>query len=55
MTLPSVLDVGTNNAERPHDPEHLGWRHERITGPADFDFADQFVRAVKEELPSVCL
>src|SRR6516162_1387895 len=54
-TLPIVLDVGTNNAERLHDPEYLGWRHERVTGQAYFDFVDQFVRAVQEELPNVCL
>ena len=50
-TLPIVLDVGTNNAERLNDPEYLGWRHERVTGQAYFDFVDQFVRAVKQELP----
>jgi malate dehydrogenase (oxaloacetate-decarboxylating) len=54
-TLPIVLDVGTNNAERLNDPEYLGWRHERITGQAYFDFVDQFVQAVKKELPSTCL
>jgi malate dehydrogenase (oxaloacetate-decarboxylating) len=54
-TLPIVLDVGTNNAERLNDPEYLGWRHERITGQAYFDFVDQFVRAVRQELPNVCL
>jgi malate dehydrogenase (oxaloacetate-decarboxylating) len=54
-TLPIVLDVGTNNAERLNDPEYLGWRHERVTGQAYFDFVDQFVRAVKQELPNVCL
>ena len=51
-TLPIVLDVGTNNAERLKDPEYLGWRHERITGQAYFDFVDQFVQAVKQELPA---
>jgi len=54
-TLPIVLDVGTNNAERLGDPEYLGWRHERVTGQAYFDFVDQFVRAVAQELPSTCL
>ena len=38
-----------------NDPEYLGWRHERITGQAYFDFVDQFVQAVKQELPGTCL
>jgi malate dehydrogenase (oxaloacetate-decarboxylating) len=54
-TLPIVLDVGTNNPERLNDPEYLGWRHERVTGQAYFDFVDQFVQAVKQELPETCL
>src|SRR5246500_4576449 len=54
-TLPIVLDVGTNNKERLSDPEYLGWRHERITGQEYFDFVDQFVQAVKQELPGTCL
>jgi len=54
-TLPIVLDVGTNNAERLNDPEYIGWRHERMTGDEYFDFVDQFVQAVKKELPGTCL
>jgi malate dehydrogenase (oxaloacetate-decarboxylating) len=54
-TLPIMLDVGTNNAERLKDPEYLGWRHERMAGQAYFDFVDQFVKAVKQELPDTCL
>ncbi len=54
-TLPIVLDVGTNNKERLNDPAYLGWRHERITGQAYFDFVDQFVQAVKQEFPETCL
>src|ERR1700726_3551666 len=54
-TLPILLDVGTNNAERLNDPEYLGWRHERITGQEYFDFVDRFVQAVKQELPQTCL
>jgi malate dehydrogenase (oxaloacetate-decarboxylating) len=54
-TLPIVLDVGTNNQERLNDPEYLGWRHERVTGQAYYDFIDQFVQAVKEEFPNTLL
>jgi len=54
-TLPIVLDVGTNNPERLKDPEYFGWRHERVTGQDYFDFVDQFVQAVKQELPHTCL
>jgi len=54
-TLPILLDVGTNNMERLRDPEYLGWRHERIAGQDYFNFIDQFVTAVKDELPGVCL
>jgi malate dehydrogenase (oxaloacetate-decarboxylating) len=54
-TLPIVLDVGTNNPERLKDPEYIGWRHERVTGQAYFDFVDQFVQAVKQEFPETLL
>jgi malate dehydrogenase (oxaloacetate-decarboxylating) len=54
-TLPVVLDAGTNNAECLDDPAYLGWHHERVTGQAYFDFVDQFVRAVRQELPNTCL
>ncbi len=54
-TLPILLDVGTNNPERLQDPEYLGWRHERVRDAEYFDFIDRFVRAVKQELPHVCL
>src|SRR5580704_148697 len=54
-TLPIALDVGTNNLERLNEPEYLGWRHERITGQAYFDFIDGFVQAVKQELPDTLL
>jgi malate dehydrogenase (oxaloacetate-decarboxylating) len=54
-TLPIVLDVGTNNQELLNDPEYLGWRHERITGKEYEEFIEQFVQAVKAELPNTCL
>ena len=54
-TLPILLDVGTNNTERLHDPAYLGWRHERISGQAYWDFIEQFVRAIERTLPGVLL
>lgn len=54
-TLPIVLDVGTNNEERLRDPQYLGWRQKRITGPDYFDFVDRFVKAVRQELPGTLL
>lgn len=54
-TLPITLDVGTNNLERRHHPEYLGWRHERIVGK-DYDaFLESFVMAVKDMFPGVLL
>ncbi|MCA9284319.1 MAG: NAD-dependent malic enzyme [Phycisphaerales bacterium] len=54
-TLPIVLDVGTNNEDRLNDPLYLGWRHERLSGEEYDDFIEQFVQAVKHELPGTCL
>jgi malate dehydrogenase (oxaloacetate-decarboxylating) len=54
-TLPILLDVGTNNQERLHDPEYIGWRHERITGQPYWDFVDKFVSCIKRKLPKVLL
>jgi len=54
-TLPVVLDVGTNNPDRLRAPEYLGWRHERVTGDAYYEFVDLFVQAVKQDLPHTCL
>ncbi len=54
-TLPIVLDVGTNNPDRLKDPEYLGWRHDRITGPDYYSFINRFVQAVKQELPGTLL
>ena len=54
-TLPVVLDVGTNNPERRDDPEYVGWRQARVTGPTYLDFVDRFVQAVRAELPATLL
>jgi malate dehydrogenase (oxaloacetate-decarboxylating) len=54
-TLPIMLDVGTNNAERLADPLYVGWRHERVRGAAYDDFIAAFVSAVIERWPHVLL
>jgi malate dehydrogenase (oxaloacetate-decarboxylating) len=54
-TLPVFLDVGTNNEERLADPLYIGWRHERIRGPAYDDFVEAFVEAVIARWPGVLL
>ena len=54
-TLPIILDVGTDNAELLDDPQYLGWRHRRISDEEYYDFVDDFVTVVGEELPDVLL
>jgi len=54
-TLPIVLDVGTDNVELLEDPHYLGWRHRRIDDADYYAFIDEFVAAVRDELPNVLL
>ena len=54
-TLPIFLDVGTDNPDRLTDPLYVGWRHERVRGPAYDDFIDAFISAVSDRWPHVLL
>ncbi|MZR30244.1 NAD-dependent malic enzyme [Sneathiella litorea] len=55
VTLPIILDVGTNNEERLKDPLYIGWREKRISGDEYFEFVDLFVQAIKRKWPNVLL
>lgn len=51
LTLPVVLDVGTDNEERLRDPVYLGRRKRRLRGDAYFELLDAFVEAVSRRWP----
>jgi malate dehydrogenase (oxaloacetate-decarboxylating) len=55
LTLPIMLDVGTNNQDRLDDPLYLGLRHTRVRGSQYQDFIDRFVDAVMRVYPRAVL
>jgi malic enzyme len=55
LTLPIMLDVGTDNQERLADPLYLGERHRRVRGEEYQSFVDQFVAAVERLFPGTLL
>jgi malate dehydrogenase (oxaloacetate-decarboxylating) len=52
-TLPILLDVGTDNAERLADPLYIGWHHERVRGQEYDDFIEEFASAAMTRWPHV--
>ncbi|MEO8678540.1 MAG: NAD-dependent malic enzyme [Vicinamibacterales bacterium] len=55
LTLPIMLDVGTDNQERLNDPLYLGLRQKRIRGREYQEFVDCFVDAVMRVYPNAVL
>ena len=55
LTLPIMLDAGTDNLERLSDPLYLGLPHPRIRGPEYQDFIDRFVDSVIRVYPDAVL
>jgi malate dehydrogenase (oxaloacetate-decarboxylating)(NADP+) len=50
-----VLDAGTNNESFLADPLYPGLRQKRVRGQAFDDFIAEFVQAVNEAFPKICI
>jgi malate dehydrogenase (oxaloacetate-decarboxylating)(NADP+) len=55
LTLPIVLDAGTDNEKFLNDPLYPGIRQKRDKGKKYDDFVDAFVKAVTKVYPKICI
>ncbi len=55
LTLPIMLDCGTNNQELLDDPAYLGWRQKRLADEEYYEFVDMFIQAMKRRWPNALL
>ena len=53
--LPITIDVGTDNTQLRESSSYMGLRQPRLRGPAYDALLDEFVAAVQERWPRVCL
>ncbi len=55
VTLPVLIDCGTNNEALLRDPLYLGLRQTRPNVAELDEFVDEFITAVQEEFPNCCI
>ncbi|WP_075071505.1 NAD-dependent malic enzyme [Gemmatimonas phototrophica] len=53
--LPITIDVGTDNTQLRESSSYMGLRQPRLRGPAYDALLDEFVEALQERFPQVCL
>ncbi|MFI5237097.1 MAG: NAD-dependent malic enzyme [Ignavibacteriales bacterium] len=55
LTLPIVLDAGTDNEKFLKDPLYPGLKQKRVKGKQYDDFVDEFVKAITKVYPKICI